>query len=68
MQQKGDSMTEEAKKRKYTEANKRATMNYYANRSRVSLTITKEQRQELEQRATTEGMSINQYIVNQLFK
>lgn len=61
-------MTEETKKRKYTEANKRATMNYYANRSRVALTISKEQRQELEQRATDAGLSINQYIITQLFK
>lgn len=61
-------MEQEKKKRQYNEARKRATMNYYNNRSRVSLTITKEQRQELEQRATTAGMSINQYIINQLFK
>ena len=60
-------MSEEKKKRQYNEARKRATMNYYSNRSRVSLTITKEQRQEIEQRATTAGMSINQYIINQLF-
>ena len=60
-------MTGEKTKRKYTEANKRATMKYYAEHSRVSLTISKEQRQELEQRATTAGMSINQYIINQLF-
>ncbi|MBO6037936.1 MAG: hypothetical protein J6P29_05200 [Acetobacter sp.] len=62
-------MSEEAnkKKRQYNEARKRATMNYYANRSRVALTITKEQRQELEQRATAANVSINQYIINQLF-
>ena len=60
-------MEQEKKKRQYNEARKRATMNYYANRSRVSLTISKEQRQELEQRATAAGLSINQYIINQLF-
>lgn len=60
-------MSEEKKKRLYNDARKRATMNYYANRARVSLTISKEQRQELEERATAAGMSINQYIINQLF-
>ena len=60
-------MEQEKKKRQYSEARKRATMNYYANRSRVALTISKEQRQELEERATAAGLSINQYIINQLF-
>lgn len=61
-------MSEETKKRKYTEANKRATMNYYNNRARVFVTVTKEQKQELEKRATDAGLSINQYIINQLFE
>lgn len=63
-------MTEEKKptKRQYDEAHKRATMKYYAGRARVSLTVTKEQRQELERRATDAGQSINQYIINQLFR
>ena len=61
-------MSEETKKRQYNEARKRATMNYYNNRSRVYVTMTKEQKQELEQRATDANVSINQYIINQLFK
>lgn len=61
-------MEQDKKKREYNEARKRATMTYYANRSRVYVTMTKEQKQELEQRATDANVSINQYIINQLFK
>ena len=61
-------MEQDKKKREYNEARKRATMTYYANRSRVYVTMTKEQKQELEQRATDAGLSINQYIINKLFE
>lgn len=59
-------MEKETKKRQYDEAHKRATMKYYSERGRISLTVTKEQKQQIEKAAADAGQSVNKFILSKV--
>ena len=52
---------------RYTEAQRKATNKYRQERAQIVVLMTKGQREQIKQAATDAGMSINQYIINQLF-
>ena len=61
-------MTENAEKSTYyTDAHRQAVNRYRQARAQVALTMTKEQKEQIQQAATDTGQSVNQYILNKIF-
>lgn len=59
-------MEKETKKRQYDDAHRRATLKYYNERGRISLTVTKEQKEQIIKDAEQAGKSVNKYIIDKL--
>lgn len=61
-------MTEEKKPKKqgYSDARRKATQRYMDNHGRIALTMTKEQKEQIQEAAKSAGMSINQYIISKV--
>lgn len=48
----------------YNETQAKAYKNYMSDRAMVTVRMTKEEKEKLHQKATAEGKSINQYILD----
>lgn len=51
---------------KYTEAQKRASSKYMANKAQIKITVTPEQRERFQRLAADKGMSLTGMIVDAL--
>ena len=60
-------MTEEQKKSRYNEAQRRATLKYRQERGQIMITTTKANKERITQAAKDAGLSVNQYILNKIF-
>lgn len=61
-------MTEEAKKSRYTEAQRRATLKYRQERAQIMVTTTKQNKERITQAAQDAGQSVNQFILDKVLK
>ena len=59
---------ETEKKPRYTDAQHKAITKYRANRATIEINLTKEQKEKIKQAATSEGLSVNQFILNRVLK
>lgn len=50
--------------RKYTDANRKATQKYRSQLKQVVLTITPEEKEMIQEKATSRGVSVKKYIVD----
>lgn len=53
---------------KYTEAQKRASIKYQANKAQIKITVTPDQRDRYQKLASDRGVSLTQLIVDLLEK
>ena len=53
---------------KYTEAQKRATLKYQADKVKIQILVTPEQREKYKALASSRGLNLTQLIINLLEK
>jgi predicted DNA binding CopG/RHH family protein len=49
---------------KYTEAQHRATQNYRSKTTRLDLTVTPDEKEAIQSKAASKGLSIKQYLLS----
>lgn len=57
----------EEKTKFYTDAGRKATNKYRQKGAQITLYMSKEQKDEITQRATEAGQSVNQYVLSKIF-
>ena len=50
----------------YTDAHRKATNKYRQSRAQITMTISKEQKEQIQQAATKEGKSVTQFIIDKV--
>lgn len=61
-------MQEEKKKQGYSDARRRATLKYRQERGQIVLTMTKEEKERIQNAAKDSGQSVNKFILDIVFK